>query len=472
MQNAFDSFSENSDTSFDHYAIYDLDTEPEDDYGKGGFMKMPDESEIAGRYDIIQKIGWGHGGIVYLSKDSQTDEFVALKIIKSHRYYRNEFKDEIKVYERLSGSSRYIVELKDNFKVEMDEEDHTVAIYELMGVSLYEILKYYKFTGLPIPLCKFIGKEILKALIHFHDECGVIVGDLRLKNILIKLTAAQLSSLEETGSMKEKLDFSVFKHTETPHHILNKHLGCNFILDSNKKPKQGKGKKAANPKDILKKLNKVGLVNEEFTIKFSNISSFCPVGESPKREVPSLNYLSPEMLFKLTYSAKVDIWSFACLMFELVTGHYLFEPYKSKGFRKEDDLLAQIRETLGPVNQAFLKTSEVYEKYFDSQGNIKHLMHLHEWPLMDLLIEKYFLVPEEAKSFSQFLKDLLVIDPQARPSAGQVLQHKWFKQVAKDATHLSGEKVKEVEEIVRIRERDYWKKCLNGEEFEFVSRYK
>jgi serine/threonine-protein kinase SRPK3 len=477
MQNAFDSFSENSDTSFDHYAIYDLDSEPEDDYGKGGFMKIPEEIEIGGRYEIIQKIGWGHGGLVYLSKDLKTDTFVALKILKSHRYYRSEFKDEVKMRERLS-SSEFIVNLKDHFKVEMDGEDHTVAVYELMGVSLYEILKYYKFIGLPIALCRFIGKEILKALIHFHQECGIIVGDLRLKNILIQMTAAQETSLQESGSMREKLDFSVFRHTETPLVILNKHLGCNFVLDSTNPVKKGKpgkgkkGKKPANPKDILKKLNKIGLINEKFVLKFSNLASACPIGESPKREVPSVNYLSPEIVLKLGYSEKVDIWSFACLMFELVTGQYLFEPFKGKGYRKEDDLLAQIREVLGPFNQDFLRNSNVFEKYFDQQGKVRHVLIERQWPLFDLLVEKYFLAPEEARPFAQFLTDLLVVDSFKRPSAAQVLEHQWFKMPPKEVTHLNKEKIKETEEYVRKREFEFWNITLRGEEYKFNSRYK
>ena len=473
MQTGFESVSENSDTSFDHYAIYDLDSEPEDDYGKGGYMKLQDHTEIAEQYSILQKIGWGHGGIVYLAKDKQTNTFVALKIIKSHRYYRQEFKDELKILKKIPDS-KYTVNIIEHFIIEKANQDHTVVVYELMGVTLYEILKHYKFNGLPIALCRFIGKEILKGLVYFHEEQGIIVGDLRLKNILMPMTKAQQTSLEENGVIQEKLDYAIFKHTDTPHAILNKYLGTSFVLESGKKVKgKGKkGKKAANPKDILKKLNRIGLVNEEFCIKFNNLSNSCLVGDRPAREFPSVNYNSPETVLKLPYTTQSDMWSFGCIMFELVTGHYLFEPYKGKHYKKEEDLLGQMQEILGIIPLELINQSEVKSKYFDEAGKLKHLFLTQEWPLKDLLIEKYYLNYEEATGFCNFLKDILCFDAEKRLNAKQALEHKWFKMPAKDTTHLSKEKIKEVDAWVKKREFEYWQTCFRNEEYKFLSKYK
>jgi serine/threonine-protein kinase SRPK3 len=37
------------------------------------------------------------------------------------------------------------------------------------------------------------------------------------------------------------------------------------------------------------------------------------------------------------YNATADIWSFACMMFELLTGDFLFEPRKGANYGKNDD---------------------------------------------------------------------------------------------------------------------------------------
>ena len=47
------------------------------------------------------------------------------------------------------------------------------------------------------------------------------------------------------------------------------------------------------------------------------------------------------------YDTSADLWSFACMIFELVTGDYLFDPKKGKSFKKNDDHLALISELIG-----------------------------------------------------------------------------------------------------------------------------
>ena len=387
---AFESESNNSVTSMDHYNIYDLDSEPENEYCEGGFMKLPDNVVIAERYEIIQKLGWGHGGIVYLCKDNTSNTFKALKIFKSHQFYKQEFRDEVKILEKILESSdgKFVVKLFEHFKIKGKYGKHVCAIYELLGVSVYEILKFYKFKGFPIQLCRFIAKEILTALVFFHETCGIFVGDLRAKNILLKLTNTQMEKLENEGMLREKLDFAVFKHTETPISVLNKALGCGFSLETSKKPKgpkPKKGKKSGNSKETLKKINKLGLIHEEFLIKFTNLGSACELSENCIREIQTINYRSPEILLRMNYSFKIDIWSFGCLLFELVTGYNLFEPIKGKKYRKEDDLLAQMIEFLGDFDKEFVLKSEVGRNYFD-EGKLKKIRMLRRWPIKYLLI--------------------------------------------------------------------------------------
>ena len=68
------------------------------------------------------------------------------------------------------------------------------------------------------------------------------------------------------------------------------------------------------------------------------------------------------------WGATADIWSVACVVFELLTAEYLFDP-QSQGdlFGKDDDHVAQIIELLGEYGET--KWGGRYSReLFDSSG--------------------------------------------------------------------------------------------------------
>lgn len=51
----------------------------------------------------------------------------------------------------------------------------------------------------------------------------------------------------------------------------------------------------------------------------------------------------------IPYEDNVDIWSLGCMIFELITGKYLFDPKKSDRYNEDEDHLALMIETLGLI---------------------------------------------------------------------------------------------------------------------------
>ena len=53
------------------------------------------------------------------------------------------------------------------------------------------------------------------------------------------------------------------------------------------------------------------------------------------------------------------------MVFELVTGDYLFDPRKGKTYKKNDDHLALMEELIGPCKDlTWLKSNNKFEDYY------------------------------------------------------------------------------------------------------------
>jgi len=60
------------------------------------------------------------------------------------------------------------------------------------------------------------------------------------------------------------------------------------------------------------------------TLKLVDYGSGCFRGEQVYTYVQSRFYRAPEVILRIPYTEKVDIWSFGCILAELYTGEPLF----------------------------------------------------------------------------------------------------------------------------------------------------
>ena len=108
-------------------------------------------------------------------------------------------------------------------------------------------------------------------------------------------------------------------------------------------------------------------------------------------EIQTRQYRSPEVIIGADYNTSADIWSFACTIFEMVTGDFLFEPRKSEAYDKDDDHLAQMMELLGRMPKNLALSGKNSKKFFDSRGNLRKINGLSYWPVKKVLTEKYMI---------------------------------------------------------------------------------
>ena len=119
------------------------------------------------------------------------------------------------------------------------------------------------------------------------------------------------------------------------------------------------------------------------------------------------------------------------MIFEMITGDFLFEPRKGQNYGKTDDHLAQMMELLGPMPKSFAMAGKQFENFFafdefKGKYSYKKISGLQYFPLKSLLIEKYKLKVVEADALAEFLMLILKWQPKERASAEELLSHRWL----------------------------------------------
>ncbi|XP_023279191.1 SRSF protein kinase 3-like isoform X2 [Seriola lalandi dorsalis] len=165
---------------------------------------------------------------------------------------------------------------------------------------------------------------------------------------------------------------------------------------------------------------------EKLQVKIADLGNACWVHKHFTDDIQTRQYRSLEVLIGSGYSTPADIWSTACMAFELATGDYLFEPHSGEDYSRDEDHIALIIELLGKVPRKLILAGKYSKEFFTKKGDLRHITKLKPWGLFDVLVEKYEWSKEEAQCFSSFLLPMLDLVPERRATAAQCLSHPWL----------------------------------------------
>ncbi|XP_019892207.2 SRSF protein kinase 1 isoform X2 [Musca domestica] len=189
----------------------------------------------------------------------------------------------------------------------------------------------------------------------------------------------------------------------------------------------------ASPSSILKTQSYTNAIqslinNTNVRVKIADLGNACYEYHHFTEDIQTRQYRSIEVLLGAPYNYTADIWSTACLAFELATGDYLFDPHAGETYSRDEDHLAHIVELLGTIPPSVIFRGKHGVKYFTSYGSLRNITKLKPWSLINVLIEKYDWDPIEAKKFSDFLLPMLEYNPVIRASAAECLNHPWLEE--------------------------------------------
>ncbi|KRX00352.1 Protein kinase-like domain [Pseudocohnilembus persalinus] len=169
-------------------------------------------------------------------------------------------------------------------------------------------------------------------------------------------------------------------------------------------------------------------LDKNLKIKIVDFGNACWGNEHFTDRIQTREYRSPEAIIQGEYEHNTDIWSLACMVFELITNIYLFKPKKTDEYKKSDHHLCMIQETIGKFPKQFALSGKKSRNYFNKQGQLLRIKDVEELidPIHKILHEDFELDLEESKKIEEFLLPMLEIDPKKRINAKQALEHPWL----------------------------------------------
>uniref|UniRef100_A0A9J8B4B9 non-specific serine/threonine protein kinase n=1 Tax=Cyprinus carpio carpio TaxID=630221 RepID=A0A9J8B4B9_CYPCA len=486
----------------------DEEQEDPNDYCKGGYHHVKIGDLFNGKYHVIRKLGWGHFSTVWLAWDIQGKRFVAMKVVKSAEHYTETALDEIKLLRSVRNTDpddpnrEMVVQLLDDFKISGVNGTHVCMVFEVLGHHLLKWIIKSNYQGLPLPCVKSIIRQVLQGLDYLHTKCQIIHTDIKPENILmsvdelyIRRLAAEATEWQKAGApppsgsagrapkMSKNKKKKLKKKQKRQAELLEK---CIMDLEEMEIGPEGREEEEDEPdspkspscaplrqaslqdiatEDIINKLSSGSLlVNpleplnaDKIKVKIADLGNACWVHKHFTEDIQTRQYRSLEVLLGSGYSTPADIWSTACMAFELATGDYLFEPHSGEDYSRDEDHLALIIELLGhiphhyalsgkfsqeyfsckdhialiiellgAVPRKLILTGKYSKEFFTKKGDLKHITKLKPWGLLDVLMDKYEWPREEAEIFTDFLIPMLELLPEKRATAADCLRHPWL----------------------------------------------
>ncbi|KAJ9466325.1 Serine/threonine-protein kinase SRPK [Diplonema papillatum] len=385
------------------------DQEDESDYCVGGYHRVELGDVYNDKYKILHKLGWGQFSTVWLAEHVTSQATVALKISKSSVDFMQASLDEIAVFDELnrcveesSGlpSGRYaaqVVQMLDHFQLEGPHGTHLVMVFNVCGPNLLKLVSNRGFRGLPANVVRAIAKRTLQGLSFLHDVLGIVHTDIKLENILLTALDPSVLRFSRVGPVTDD---------EVRHHrnILRGKYLC---------PAEG---------------SLSSYLEKAFNVKISDLGSArhlnkrYPVGILQTRE-----YRCPEVLLGCpTITAAADMWSMGCMIYELLTADFLFDPKKQSAVDRDVFHIALFMQLLGRLPVSMTTGDGHYvSRMFDSSGEFRYAAP-QPCNLVDVLICNHGFSEQNAEELASFILPMLEYDPSKRITAAAALKHPWL----------------------------------------------
>lgn len=392
-------------------------------------------------YRLERKLYLGSRSSVWLAYDTEHGDYAVLEIMNeavSQKVFEDE-DSELFFHLALNGGDgsdgrekhgsnhltpnldhpgwKHCVQLNEVFSYSVHDQksgpeylsNHVVFSFEVLGPTLNDLRQTFVPARLPLSYVKTIAKQILLALDYIHEECGIVHCDLSPNHVLLGI-----GSHEKTTGVIE----SWLKSKESS------------IDPETRKRKRGKNelRTAALPKNLVFDIDDIDIKLIDF-----NHSNW---KDSPTR-YPTMpaELQPPEIILRYRdFGTEVDIWSFGCMCYELLTGNALFKYADGRSLPQVDHINRIIAHTQQNIPQYLrdetLKGEVLLTDDCKPRFIVPSMMEHNGYLKECLKSHKIFDEDDDSGELDRtvaFILRCLTVDPRLRPSAVELLEDSWLK---------------------------------------------
>ncbi|KAJ5496609.1 hypothetical protein N7463_008596 [Penicillium fimorum] len=395
-----------------------------EDYHPGGYHPVV-LGDVLNHYKMVRKLGHGSYSTIILIP-LRNGGYIALKILVSDLSGSTTELRLLRHITKVAEGTRHITQLLGEFEHRGPNGVHKCLVFEPMGPSVNSMVeelpqfnprRQEMKVRYPPQMAKSILKQSLQALAFLHEN-GIAHGDFQPGNILF--------ALKNLGPTPEEL-------------LRQEDVQADSISPPVQRLDGKQDKWAPRYLCVAQPLVPFTYYAEGFKVKLSDMGGAYFFTDPPKSPVTPLGLRAPEFILTGAVNNTLDVWSFGCVLFELITGQPLFcIPWSEM---EDDDHILSLTAQLGALPDELFKHWTTSSLYFMSERKLFNCqlggVAPGEEPLMleHMSMEESFdradpdLDEEEAHKVKALIRWILQYDPAKRPSPADILADPWFCEI-------------------------------------------
>ncbi|KFX99303.1 hypothetical protein V490_01849 [Pseudogymnoascus sp. VKM F-3557] len=363
-----------------------IEEETYDDYNPAEFYPAHIGEVIKsprGEYRILGKLGFGRHSTVWLCREAGSESFYTLKIGISHPTgHPNREADIYTHLQRTLPSSEhegraYVRRLHEAFELDGPDGKHWCLVHPPLGVSMREWQETFPGQAFPVEILRGLVRSLLLALDCLHEEGGVIHTDIQATNILLTLPTTH--PLDEFAEVE------------------NSHPSAHKTVDDRRTIYRSRRLSLSSPSELNSQDSLDSIDKPPGVPTLTDFGLAVQDAHAPHAGViQPLMFRAPEVILRMPWDGRADIWNLGVLMWQLKFDQHLFNG-----------------ETEGEQLRHMIAALGMPPSVWKGEQVIPH-------PLGKSL------EGEEEEAFLDLLKGMVRWVPEERKSARELLEHPWL----------------------------------------------